>query len=51
MESWKKRLPEISKGYRKEDIYNLDETECLWRVLPETAGGLVKRQRSAKEKT
>ena len=28
--SWKERLPEILKGYKKEDIYNLDETGCFW---------------------
>ena len=26
VDSWKERLPEILKGYQKEDIYNLDET-------------------------
>ena len=33
--SWKKRLPEILWGYKKEDIYNLDETGCFWRALPD----------------
>ena len=33
--SWKERLPEIVRGYDKKNIYNLDETGCFWRVLPE----------------
>ena len=33
--SWKERLPEILQGYKKEDIYNFDETGYFWRALPE----------------
>ena len=33
--SWKERLPEIVRGYDKKNIYNLDETGCFWRALPE----------------
>ena len=33
--SWKERLPEILRGYAKEDIYNLDETGCFWKALPD----------------
>ena len=33
--SWKERLPEIVRGYEKKNIYNLDETGCFWRALPE----------------
>ena len=33
--SWKERLPVITAGYKAEDIYNLDETGCFWRTLPE----------------
>lgn len=29
--SWKERLPEI----QQENIYNLDETGCFWRALPD----------------
>ena len=32
---WKERLPEIVRGYDKKNIYNLDETGCFWRALPE----------------
>ena len=39
MHSWKEWLPEILKGYKKEDIYNLDETGCFWRVLPDSQSG------------
>ncbi len=39
IQSWKERLPEILKEYRKEDIYNLDETGCFWRALPEKGFG------------
>ena len=37
--SWKERLPEILKGYKKEDIYNLDESGCFWRALPDSGFG------------
>ena len=37
--SWKERLPEILDSYRKEDIYNLDETGCFWRALPSCGFG------------
>ena len=33
--SWKERLPKIVRGYDKKNIYNLDETGCFWRALPE----------------
>ena len=32
--SWKERLPEILQGYEKRNVYNLDETGCFWRALP-----------------
>ena len=32
-------MPEILRGYRTEDIYNLDETGCFWRALPEKGFG------------
>ena len=37
--SWKERLPELLRGYKKEDIYNLDETGCFWRALPDRGFG------------
>ena len=35
VDSWKKRLPHILQGYSAEDIWNLDETGCFWRALPD----------------
>lgn len=34
VDSWKERLPEIVSGYKKEGIYNMDETGVFWRALP-----------------
>ena len=41
VDSWKERLPELLRGYSKKDIWNLDETACFWRALPEY--GFAKR--------
>ena len=35
VESWKERLPEILEGYTAQNIWNIDETGCFWRALPE----------------
>ena len=35
VDSWKERLPDILQGYSAEDIWNLDETGCFWRALPD----------------
>ena len=40
VESWKERLPELLQGYSSRDIYNLDETGCFWRALPESGFGI-----------
>lgn len=37
--SWKEKLPELLEGYNKKDIYNLDETGCFWRTLPNRGFG------------
>ena len=37
--AWKERLPVITAGYNKEDIYNLDETGCFWKALPDNGFG------------
>lgn len=37
--SWKERLPVITAGYKAEDIYNLDETGCFWKALPDQSFG------------
>lgn len=33
--AWKERLPEILRGYDKKNVYNLDETGCFWKALPQ----------------
>ena len=35
VDSWIERLPEIIRGYEAKDIWNMDETGCFWRALPE----------------
>ena len=35
VDSWQERIPELVQGYAKEDIWNLDETGCFWRALPD----------------
>ena len=37
--SWKERIPEIVTGYTPSNIWNLDETGCFWRALPEKGFG------------
>ena len=34
-QSWKERLPEIMEGYDEKKIFNMDETGCFWKALPE----------------
>ena len=35
VESLKERVCELVEGYAAEDIWNLDETGCFWKALPE----------------
>lgn len=35
VDSWRSRLPEITKDYALKDIYNMDETGLFFRALPE----------------
>ena len=44
VESWKERLPELLHGYSSKNIYNLDETGCFWRALPDSGFGIKGRQ-------
>lgn len=39
VDSWKERLPEIVKGYKIEDIWNMDESGVFWRALPDKGFG------------
>ena len=34
-QSWKEHLPEILEGYEEKNIFNMDETGCFWKALPE----------------
>ena len=44
--SWMERLPELLQGYSSRDIWNLDETACFWKALPDH--GFGKKDHSAK---
>ncbi len=44
VESWKERLPELVRGYKAEDIWNLDETGCFWKALPDKGFGRKKTE-------
>ena len=35
MESWNERAREITTGWNARDVWNMDETGCFWRGLPE----------------
>ena len=39
VQSWKERLPELLRGFSREDIWNLDETGCFWKALPDRGFG------------
>ena len=39
VQSWKDRLPELLHGFKKENIWNLDETGCFWKTLPDHGFG------------
>ena len=34
-DSWKERLPEIIHGYKPEDVWNMDESGCFCKALPD----------------
>lgn len=35
VESWKERLPELLHDFASRDIWNIDETGCFWKTLPD----------------
>lgn len=35
MESWNERAREITSGWNARDVWNMDETGCFWRGLPQ----------------
>ena len=43
VDSWKERLPELLEGYEPSNIWNLDETGCFWKALPEKGFGQKKK--------
>ena len=47
VDSWKERLSDILQGYSVKDIWNLDETGCFWRALPDK--GLNQRAKACKD--
>ena len=49
--SWRERLIEILKGYEAKDIWNLDETGCFWRALPNKGLGKFKGECKGGEKS
>ena len=34
-DSWKERLPEIIHGCKPEGVWNMDESGCFWKPLPD----------------
>ena len=48
--SWKERLPEIIEGYRKDDIWNMDETGVFWKALPNRGFGQKSKECKGGEK-
>ena len=43
VDSWKERLPEICEKYTPERIWNMDETGCFWKALPDKGLGQFKK--------
>ena len=35
VDAWKERVHELVEGYAAEDIWNLDETGCFWKAIPD----------------
>ena len=44
--SWMERIIELTEGYELEDIWNMDESGCFFKALPEK--GLVEKGKQAK---
>lgn len=50
VESWNERAREITRGWKAENIWNLDETWRFWRDIPEkTRGEKVRRCTGVKQ--
>ena len=37
LESWNERAKEITREYKSEDVWNMDQTRCFWKGLPDTS--------------
>ena len=46
MSSWIERLQELTEGYSSENIWNMDESGCFFKALPDA--GLVQKGKKAK---
>ena len=46
VDSWRDRIPEIVAGYNAQSIWNMDETGCFWRALPDK--GLAQKGKACK---
>ena len=44
VDSWKERLPEIVRGYEKDNIWNMDKTGLFWQELPDKGFGQRSKQ-------
>ena len=44
--SWIERLQELTEGYSSENIWNMDESGCFFKALPNA--GLVQKGKKAK---
>ena len=44
--SWIERLQELTEGYSSENIWNVDESGCFFKALPDA--GLVQKGKKAK---
>ena len=43
IDSWNERVKELTKGYSPRDVWNEDETGCLWKVMPEKSNIIAER--------
>ena len=54
VDSGKERIPEVIEGYSAQNIWNMDETGCFWRALPDKGlgqkGKLCKSDKKSKER-
>ena len=44
LKSWKERSRELIRGWKPENIWNIDETGCFWKGLPEVSLNKKRKQ-------